>query len=319
MVLIALQLDGVDQLNNILLIGMTNRMDMIDDALLRPGRLEVHMEISLPDEFGRRQILKIHTSKMRINDVMDPDVDLDELAQLTKNFSGAEIGGLVKSASSFAFNRHVKVGTMAGISDDIANMKVNRQDFHNALEEVRPAFGVSEEELAQCLQGGIIRYSPFIDNILDEGRLFVQQVRKSESTPLVSVLLHGPPGSGKTALAARIAMDSEFPFIKLVSPESMVGFNEMQKVQYLSKVFMDSYKSPLNVVVVDNIERIIDWVPIGPRFSNAVLQVLMVLLRKQPPKVSHEIQFGTLRAFLSCNNHRGVASLFWLLQRSALC
>jgi vesicle-fusing ATPase len=102
-------MDGVDQLNNILLIGMTNRLDMIDDALLRPGRLEVHMEISLPDEKGRFQILTIHTSKMRANRVMDSDVDLAELAFLTKNFSGAEIGGLVKSATSFAFNRHVKV------------------------------------------------------------------------------------------------------------------------------------------------------------------------------------------------------------------
>lgn len=263
---------------------MTNRMDMIDEALLRPGRLEVHMEISLPDEFGRRQILKIHTNKMRANNVIDPDVDIDELAAVTKNFSGAEIGGLIKSASSFAFNRHVKVGTVAGISEDIENMKVNRQDFFNALEEVRPAFGVSEEELGACVQGGIIRYSQNIDNILAEGRLFVEQVRKSEKTPLVSVLMHGPPGSGKTALAASIAMASEFPFIKLVSPESMVGFNEMSKVQFLSKVFMDAYKSPLNVVVVDNIERILDWVPIGPRFSNAVLQTLMVLLRKQPPK-----------------------------------
>jgi vesicle-fusing ATPase len=259
-------------------------MDMIDDALLRPGRLEVHMEISLPDEFGRRQILKIHTSKMRINNVMDPDVNLDELAHLTKNFSGAEIGGLVKSASSFAFNRHVKVGTVAGISDDINNMKVNRQDFANALEEVKPAFGVSEEELASCVQGGIIHYSSFIKNILDEGHLFVEQVRKSESTPLVSVLMHGPRGSGKTALAAQISIESGFPFIKLVSPEAMVGFNEIQKVQYLNKVFTDAYKSPLNVVVIDNIERIVDWVPIGPRFSNAVLQALMVLLNQKPPK-----------------------------------
>lgn len=57
-------MDGVDQLNNILVIGMTNRLDMIDEALLRPGRLEVHMEINLPDEKGRVQILKIHTSKV---------------------------------------------------------------------------------------------------------------------------------------------------------------------------------------------------------------------------------------------------------------
>jgi vesicle-fusing ATPase len=278
------KLDGVDQLNNILLIGMTNRMDMIDDALLRPGRLEVHMEISLPDEYGRSQILKIHTQKMRESDVMDRDVNLAELAHLTKNFSGAEINGLVKSATSFAFNRHVKVGTMAGISDDIDQMKVNRQDFHNALEEVKPAFGVSEAELEKCLHGGIIQYSPFIDNILAEGRLFVEQVRKPDSTPLFSVLLHGPPGSGKTALAAKIAIDSEYPFIKLISPEDMVGFNEMAKVQHLSKVFMDAYKSPMSIIVMDNIERIVDWVPIGPRFSNSVLQTIMVLLSKQPPK-----------------------------------
>ncbi len=278
------KLDGVDQLNNVLLIGMTNRKDMIDDALLRPGRLEVHMEISLPDEHGRAQILKIHTQKMRNNNVMDTDVDLDELAHLTKNFSGAEIGGLVKSASSFAFNRHVKVGTMAGISDDIVNMKVNRHDFQNALEEVKPAFGVSEEELERCIRGGIIHYSPFIGNILDEGRLIIKQVQDAASTPLFSVILHGPPGSGKTALAAKMAADSEYPFIKLLSPENMIGFNEGAKIEYMRKVFDDAYKSPLSVVVMDNIERIIEWVPVGPRFSNAVLQALMVLLGKTPPK-----------------------------------
>ncbi len=104
------EMDGVDQLNNILIIGMTNRLDMIDEALLRPGRLEVHMEISLPDEKGRFQILNIHTAKMRTNGILDRDVNIEELASVTKNFSGAEIGGLVKSATSFAFNRHVKVG-----------------------------------------------------------------------------------------------------------------------------------------------------------------------------------------------------------------
>ncbi|KAK6355439.1 transport between ER and Golgi ATPase protein [Orbilia brochopaga] len=278
------KLDGVDQLNNILLIGMTNRMDMIDEALLRPGRLEVHMEISLPDEFGRRQILKIHTAKMRTNNVMDRDVNIEELAALTKNYSGAEISGVVKSASSFAFNRHVKVGTVAGISDDIERMKVNRQDFLNAIEEVRPAFGVSEDELASCLQGGIIHYSTYVDQLLREGQLFVEQVRKSERTPLVSILLHGPPGAGKTALAAKIAIDSGYPFIKLLSPEAMVGMNEMSKVSFISKVFMDAYKSALSVIVLDNVERLIDYVPIGPRFSNIILQTIQVLLRKQPPK-----------------------------------
>ena len=156
-------MDGVDQLNNILIIGMTNRLDMIDEALLRPGRLEVHMEISLPDEHGRFQIFNIHTAKMRTNQVMEDDVDLMELARLTKNFSGAEIGGLIKSATSFAFNRHVKVGTIAGISDDVENLRVNREDFMRALDEMRPAFGVSEEELEQVIQNGIIEYDDVVD------------------------------------------------------------------------------------------------------------------------------------------------------------
>jgi vesicle-fusing ATPase len=59
------KIDGVNSLNNILVIGMTNRKDLIDDALMRPGRLEVQVEISLPDEAGRVQILNIHTKSMR--------------------------------------------------------------------------------------------------------------------------------------------------------------------------------------------------------------------------------------------------------------
>ncbi|KAI0355356.1 vesicular-fusion protein SEC18 [Trametes cingulata] len=278
------KMDGVDQLNNILIIGMTNRLDMIDEALLRPGRLEVHMEISLPDEKGRVQILNIHTAKMRQNGVMDPDVDLYELAALTKNFSGAEISGLVKSATSFAFSRHVKVGTLAGISDDVENLRVKREDFMNALDEVQPAFGVAKEELEQVVQNGIIHFSSVVDDILRSGELFVDQVRVSTRTPLVSVLLHGPPGTGKTALAATIAQSSQYPFMKLLSPDSMVGFSEAQKVAAIAKVFQDSYKSPLSVIVVDNLERLLDFTPIGPRFSNSVLQTLMVLLARRPPK-----------------------------------
>ncbi|KAH0587975.1 hypothetical protein H2248_006720 [Termitomyces sp. 'cryptogamus'] len=278
------KMDGVDKLNNILIIGMTNRKDMIDEALLRPGRLEVHMEISLPDENGRYQILGIHTNKMRMNAVMESDVDLHELAASTKNFSGAEISGLIKSASSFALNRHVKVGTVAGISDDVANLRVNRRDFLNALDEVHPAFGVSEEELAQAIQNGIIHFDSVVDEILRSGELLVEQVRSSTRTHLVSVLLHGPPGAGKTALGVSIAQASEFPFIKLISPDNMVGYSESQKVAAITKVFADSYKSPLSVIVVDNMERLIDWTPMGARFSNAVLQTLLVLFGRIPPK-----------------------------------
>ncbi|KAL9126981.1 MAG: hypothetical protein Q9217_004063 [Psora testacea] len=278
------KLDGVDQLNNILLIGMTNRMDMIDDALLRPGRLEVHMEISLPDENGRVQILKIHTAKMKASGNLDPDVDLIELAAKTKNFSGAEISGLVRSATSFALNRHVKVGTMAGVSDDVENLTVNRDDFEHAFDDVKPAFGVSEDEMEMCIRGGIIPFSPFIGDILNAGRLIVKQVQDKESAPRFRTLLWGPPGSGKTALAAKLALDSNFPFIKMCSPDNMIGFSEGMKMEHMRRIFDDAYKSPLSIILIDNIESIIEWVPIGPRFSNAVLQAMKAMLNKQPPK-----------------------------------
>ncbi|KAH0840245.1 P-loop containing nucleoside triphosphate hydrolase protein [Lanmaoa asiatica] len=262
------KMDGVDRLNNILVIGMTNRADLIDEALLRPGRLEVHMEISLPDAEGRYQILRIHTAKMRTNKVMDNDVNLQELAQLMKNYSGAEIEGFVKSATSFAFNRHVKVGTFAGISDDVENLR----------------FGTSEEEIQEVIQNGIIEFDSDIHEILEKGKLFVNQVAKSERTPRVSVLLSGLPGSGKTVLAATIAWGSEFPFVKIISPDRMVGFSEAQKITAITKTFNDSYKSPLSVIVVDSLERLLDWTYLGSRFSNAVLQTLLVLIARKPPK-----------------------------------
>ncbi|KAI5294479.1 transport between ER and Golgi ATPase protein, partial [Ascosphaera atra] len=278
------KLDGVDQLNNILLIGMTNRMDMIDEALLRPGRLEVHVEISLPDEFGRCQILKIHTQKMRENSALDRDVDLDELANLTKNFSGAELSGLVKAAASFAFSRHTKVGTVAGITEDASNLKVNRNDFMLALDEVQPAYGVSEGELKTRFPGGIIHFSPQVDNVLKQGMLHVKRAANPEAYGNVfSVLLHGEPGSGTTALAAKIALDSGFPFVKLVAADDMMGLNDMMKISHLHKVMTDAYKSANSIIVLDNIESIIDWSEIGPRFNMMLLQSIKILLRKQPP------------------------------------
>ena len=98
------KIDGVESLNNIIVIGMTNRKDLIDEAILRPGRLELHIEIGLPDEKGRLAILKIHTRKMKENKVLDDDVDLALLAQMTKNYTGADIESMVKLACSNALS-----------------------------------------------------------------------------------------------------------------------------------------------------------------------------------------------------------------------
>lgn len=246
------KLDGVDQLNNILLIGMTNRKDMIDDALLRPGRLEVQVEISLPDEAGRQQILKIHTSKMKENGRIADDVNLAELAALTKNFSGAELNGLSKSAASFAFNRHTAAGSMAAVSKDVTSLVITRQDFMSALSEVTPAFGVSDEELTKSIIYGIIHFSPTIDTIINSCMIYLDSLRNQTSkSPKFSLLFHGPDGSGKTSLAAHIAKASEFPFVKIISPEALVAYrDEMAKRDHIHKIFTDATKSPLSIVIM---------------------------------------------------------------------
>jgi len=278
------KLDGVESLNNILVIGMTNRKDMIDEAVLRPGRLEVHVEIGLPDEHGRVQIFRIHTRTMKDNGLLGDSVDLEKLAKLTKNYSGAEIEGVVKSASGFALFEGTTMASIQPIKDlASACKKVEMKHFLQALEEVKPQFGVDADELAPAIRNGIINFGPAFTKVWDIGNTFIEQVRSSENTPLFSVLVEGPKGCGKTAFAAKLGLESKFPFVKLITPESYIGFNEQGKVYEINKVFNDSYKSPLSVIILDDIERLIEYIHIGPRFSNGVLQALLVLAKKIPP------------------------------------
>lgn len=288
------KMDGVDQLNNILVIGMTNRRDLIDSALLRPGRFEVQLEIPLPDEGGRLQIFTIHTKKMRETKMLGSDVDLAELAAKTKNYSGAEIGGVVKAAASFALKRNFVTSDKGTITfDDKKQLIVVRDDFLQAIEQQKPAFGVSEEQLQDCIHGGIIHYNSDVNRLLEQGDGLISQVRHSDKFPLISVLVSGPPGSGKSALVSSVALNSGFPFIKLISPDSMVGMSESQKINHIQTIFSDAHKSPQNVIVIDQLEQIIEWVDVGPRFSNSVLQALMVMIRKFPPTGRRLIVFAT--------------------------
>ena len=89
---------------------------------------------------------------------------------------------------------------------------------------------------------------------------------------MLSILLDGPiPGCGKTALTSKLAIESQFPFVKFISPDAFVGYSESSKVQAIVKIFNDAYKSQLSLIVLDDFERLIEFMHIGPRFSNVVL------------------------------------------------
>ena len=279
------KIDGVDQLDNILIIGMTNRPDLIDDALMRPGRLEVKKEIQLPNEEGRREIFKIHTKKMRDNQMLANDVQIEELATVTKNFSGAEIEGLTRAAQSYAFTRHTKAGTKVEVNmETIEAIQVNRSDFQNALDkDIKPAFGAQEDIFAPYLTSGIKKWGPPVQMVMDDVRLLVDQAKNSKRTPFVTCLLQGVNGAGKTALAAQLAKDADFPFVKFCSPKDFIGYNESAKCNKIAKIFDDAHKSTLSCIIIDDLERLVEYNPIGPRFSNIIAQTLMVLLKKAPP------------------------------------
>ena len=143
-------------MNDIIVIGMTNRKDLIDEAILRPGRLELHIEISLPDEKGRLQIFNIHTKKMRENKILDDDVDLPQLAKMTKNYTGADIESMVKLACSNALSQGINFSNAK--IDLKKDHKVNMKNFLDAFGEIQPMFGTKSTELENSIQFGMINY-----------------------------------------------------------------------------------------------------------------------------------------------------------------
>ena len=167
-------------------------------------------------------------------------------------------------------------------------------DFEGALKEVKPAFGIDDKSLEASIRAGMIPFGDRFNKVKLLCTDFVQSIKNSSSaTPLLTVLLEGQNGSGKTALAAKIALESQFPYVKMITPEQFVGYTECAKVQAIVKIFNDAYKSPLSLIVIDDIERLIEFIHIGPRFSNTILQTLLVLVKKRPPEDKKLLIIGT--------------------------
>jgi vesicle-fusing ATPase len=283
------KIDGVQQINNVLLIGMTNRLDLLDDAIIRSGRFEVKIEIGLPDYKGRLQIFQIHTKNLKQAGVLSADVNLEHLAEVTKNYTGADIEALVRSAQSFAIMEHLDRPKKK--MEKETDIKVTSTHFEAALLEVKPALGVALDRLAPLLQESMIDYGARFQHILKTCRSFVKQVKVSKSIHLMSVLLHGPPESGKTTIAAHLAHESNFPFATLITAADFIGKQDMDKSNRLAKVFMDAHKSPLSVIVLDSIEQILEFAP--ARYCHPVYQTIQVFLKQQPPNSRKLLVIGT--------------------------
>jgi vesicle-fusing ATPase len=269
-------IDGVNSLNNILLICMTNRKDLIDDAMLRPGRLEVQIEINLPDEKGRNDILKIHTSTMKKNNFLDESVDLSYIANITKNYTGAELEGLVKSATSYAISRELSFEeSKLDKTDDIIPI-VTQDDFVTALNDIKPMFGNISNEFVEHVRDEFVFWGEDVVNIYDS---ITDKITNLKYGNISSMAVCGDSYVGKTKLVCQIAKDSNIACIKLITPEQLMNYTD--KGKYILNVFDQCSKADSSIIILDNLERLIEWTSIGSRFNNNTLQVIMTLVRKQ--------------------------------------
>ncbi|MFW9958361.1 MAG: CDC48 family AAA ATPase [Candidatus Odinarchaeota archaeon] len=128
------ELDGMQSLQNVLVIGATNRADIIDPAALRPGRFDTVVFVPPPDRDARIEIFRVHTRKMPLAD----DVSLEKLADLTDGYSGADIENLVREAA------------MTAVRSDWKTKPVHMKHFKAALEETRPS--ISQEDIKRFLE-----------------------------------------------------------------------------------------------------------------------------------------------------------------------
>ena len=123
------EIDGLEELHNVLIIGATNRLDIVDEALLRPGRFDRIIEVPLPDSKGRQHIFEIHSKKKPLSD----DVNVSKIIEMTDGFSGAEVAAITNRAAIAALKRYV-----SGKSDNVKDIKITQQDLIDAIDKVKP-------------------------------------------------------------------------------------------------------------------------------------------------------------------------------------
>ena len=137
------EIDGLEELHNVLIIGATNRLDIVDPAILRPGRFDRIIEVPLPDAKGRSNIFKIHTKKKPLA----KDVDLEKIVERTDGFSGAEISAIANRAGITALKRYVN-----GKSSSVKEIEITQNDLIDAIRKVKPKISRMEEPLAQTIK-----------------------------------------------------------------------------------------------------------------------------------------------------------------------
>ena len=244
-------MDGLDERGEVVVIGATNRVDTLDPALRRGGRFDREIEIGVPNEQGRREILDVHTRRMPLAD----DVDTDRLAAQTHGFVGADLESLMTEAAMVALRR----GRRNDADAPMTGLTVTRADVEAAMTAVDPS--AMREYVAESPTttfgdvGGLTEAKGTLERAVTWPLTYAPLFDAAKTDPPTGVLLHGPPGTGKTLLARAIAGESGVNFVQVAGSELLDRYvGESEKA--VREVFERARQAAPAIVFFDEIDAI---------------------------------------------------------------
>ncbi|MDD1744133.1 MAG: AAA family ATPase, partial [Methanomassiliicoccales archaeon] len=250
-------MDGLSGRGQVIVIGATNREDAIDPALRRPGRFDREIEIGVPTQEGRREILEIHTRGMPLAE----NVSMEYLASLTHGFVGADLMALAREAAMKCLARFVpELDLGKPIPMEILEkVRVTGEDFADALRELEPS--AMREVLVEIPKvswddvGGLEEVKQQLKEMIEMPMENSGAFKRMGIRPARGVLLYGPPGAGKTLLAKAVANESHANFISIKGPEIMSKWvGESEKA--VRQAFKKAKQVAPAVVFLDEIDAI---------------------------------------------------------------
>ncbi|HEY0674324.1 MAG TPA: CDC48 family AAA ATPase [Longimicrobiales bacterium] len=252
-------MDGLEPRTNVVVIGATNRVDALDEALRRPGRFDREIVIGVPDVHGRRDVLGIHTRGMPLAE----DVNLDELARVTYGFVPADLSALGREAAMETLRRLLPQINLDGGGEIprevLDNLRVTREDFLTALKRVQPSalreIMIEAPNVEWNDIGGLEDAKRELREGIELPLKHPDAFRRMGIRPAKGFLLFGPPGTGKTLLAKAIAREAEANFIAAKSSDLLskwYGESERQ----VSRLFQRARQVAPTVIFIDEIDSL---------------------------------------------------------------
>ncbi len=251
-------MDGLKTRKNVIVIGATNRPEALDMALRRPGRFDREIELRAPDREGRREIFQIHTRGMPLAE----DVNLDDLAERTYGFVGADIAAMCREAAMNALRRilpEINLEEKEIPKETLDKLIVTRSDFEDVMKEVQPSAlreilfevpNVTWEDI-----GGLDNVKSLLIEAVEWPLRYAESFRRIGVEAPKGVLLYGPPGTGKTLLAKAIANESEANFITVKGSDILSKwYGESEK--HIAEIFKKARQVAPAIIFLDELDAL---------------------------------------------------------------